>query len=108
MRPQENMSAERITTNYPAVEHLTSFWEAVFCFQELKESEGKHVASTLMTDCIDISGAIQNEPYNNPQFMRRTSTLQENAFNSLWAFLNDPALLDKSDAFEAIWITAGV
>ena len=46
------MSAKKIKTSYSAVEHLDSFWEAVFNFIALKEAEGKQVASDLMTECV--------------------------------------------------------
>jgi hypothetical protein len=54
------MSAERIKTPYSGVDPTGSFWEAVFAFIALKETEGKQVASTLISDVVVKSGAESN------------------------------------------------
>jgi hypothetical protein len=108
-RKEEEMSAKKIKTSYSAVEHLDSFWEVVFNFIALKEAEGKQVASDLMTDCVATSAALSTLG-NEGEFMLRTSRLQEKAFQSLWTFLDDPALTPEgvSVSLEAVWETAEV
>ena len=112
------MSAKKIKTYYSAVEHLESFWEVVFDFMAVKEAEGKQVASGLMTDClatglitdcVATSAALANLG-NEGEFMPRTSVLQEKAFQSLWAFLDDPALTPEGRdvSLEAVWETAKI
>src|SRR5215208_1721269 len=88
---EEVMSAEELKTSYPAVEHLESFWVAVFHFIALKEAEGKQVAAGLMTECVAIRLAVSNVGHED-EGIPRTSALQEQACQSLWAFLDDPAL----------------
>jgi hypothetical protein len=103
------MAAKNIKTSYPAVEHLDSFWEAVFDFIAVKEAEGKRVASALMTECVATSAAVSNLG-NGGECMPRTSMLQEKAVQSLRAFLEDPALTPEgtSVSLEAVWETAKV
>jgi hypothetical protein len=105
-REEEMMSTQKGKTSYPAVQHLKSFHEAVFNFITLKEAEGKKVAKALMTDCITKS-AVGGDG-EEIEYAPRTSALQEKAFDSLWVYLNDAALLRNSEAFEALWVTAGV
>ena len=101
--------AEQVKTSYSAVEHLDSFWEAVFNFIALKEAEGQHVAADLMTECVATRIALATVG-NEGEFMTLTSVLQERAFQSLWAFLDDPALTPegRNVSLEAVWETAKV
>ena len=103
------MAAKKLKTYYSVVEHLESFWEAVFNFIAVKEAEGKRVASNLMTDCVATSVVLSNLG-NECEFMPRTSALQEKAVQSLWAFLADPALTPEGRdvSLEAVWETAKV
>jgi hypothetical protein len=112
------MSAKKIKTCYSAVEHVESFWDAVFNFIALKEAEGKRIASALMTDCVATglmtdcvaTGATLSNLGNEGEFMPCTSALQQKAVHSLWAFLDDPALTPEGRdvALEAVWETAKV
>ena len=106
---EEVMSAEKIKTSYSAIAHLDSFWAAVFHFIALKEAEGKQVASDLMTECVATRIALANVG-NEDEGMTRTSALQEKACQSLWAFLDDPALTPEGRdiSLEAVWETAEV
>jgi hypothetical protein len=108
-RREEGMAAKRIKTYYSEVEHLESFWEAVFNFIAVKEAEGKRVASDLMTECVATSATLLNVG-NEGELMPRTSGLQEKAVQSLWAFLEDPALTPEGEQVSllAVWETAKV
>lgn len=103
------MAAKKIKTSYSAVAHLDSFWEAVFTFVAVKEAEGKRVASALMTECVATRIALSHLGTEG-ECMALTSGVQEKAFQSLWAFLEDPALTPEGRdvAVEAVWETAEV
>jgi len=92
------MSTKKIKTSYSAVEHLESFWDAVFTFIAVQEVEGKQVASALMTDCV-ATGAALSDSGNEGEVIQLTSALQEKAFHSLWAYLEDPALTPEGRAY---------
>jgi hypothetical protein len=103
------MSTKKIKTSYLAVAHLDSFWDAVFTFIALREAEGKQVASSLMTNCVAIGAALSGLG-NESEVIPLTSALQEQAFHSLWAYLEDPALTPEGRdiSLEAVWETAKV
>ena len=67
-RMEEGTWAEQVKTAYSAVEHLGSFWEAVFHFIALKEAEGQHVAADLMTECVATRISLANVG-NEGEFM---------------------------------------
>jgi hypothetical protein len=112
------MSAMKIKTSYSEIEHIESFWDAVFDFIALKEAEGEQIASALMTDCVATglmtdcvaTGATLSNLGHEGECMSRTSALQQKAVHSLWAFLDDPALTPEGRdvALEAVWETAKV
>jgi len=103
------MAVKEIKTSYSAVAHLDSFWEAVFNFIAVKEVEGEQVASDLMTECVATGAALSNVGTER-EVILLTSALQEKAFQSLWAFLEDPALTPEGRdvSLEAVWETAKV
>jgi hypothetical protein len=108
-RREAGMSVQEIKTSYSAVAHLDSFWDAVCNFIALKEAEGKQVASALMTHCVATGVALSNVSTED-EVILLTSALQEKAFHSLWAYLEDPALTPEARdvSLEAVWETAKV